>query len=452
MKRIETDTLILGAGWSGLIAADLLSQKRAGVVMLEKEDEIGGLAKTFSLNGFKFDAGGHGLFIKRKENLSYLETITNGNELINLRRKVKVLFNNRYIDYPPNITSLFKINKKYIFSILYDLLKFKKIVKNNNFEQWVKSSYGECLYNIYFKDYSEKVWGKPCNELPANWADKRIGNDNLSKLFKDVFIKVGEQNNNSNLFTYPKQGIGFLPKLLGNKIIINGCKVYKNVLLKQFSIEDNRIVSLIFTSGGYSFEVLFKRIISSIPIVELIKLFPGGLISELHESLKAIKYRNLIIVSFIINKKLATNWHWCYFPSKEILFSRVHEPKFWSADMAPDDNKTLLCTEIFCDYEDKWWLAKDEDIFKHIENSAKFTKLLNNKDIIAGTSVKRIEYAYPLYYKGFENPLNKIKDSLKTFKNIYLIGRSGAHAYFDMEECLENVKVTIDFIFNNYDG
>lgn len=444
MKIIESDTLILGGGWSGLIAADLLVEKKKNIVILEKEAETGGLARTFSLDGFKFDVGGHGLFIKKNENLSYLKEITKDNELINLKRKVKVLFNNRYIDYPPNITSLFKINKKYIFNILLDMFKYKKIASHNNFEQWVKANYGECLYNIYFKDYSEKVWGKPCNELPITWADKRIGNNNLFKLFKDTFIKIGEHKDSGGFFSYPKHGIGFLSCSLEEKIRKNGCRIYKNALLKQVSVKDDKIASLIFASEGCSFEVLFKTIISSIPIIELIRLFPESLISKVRQHLEAIKYRNLIIASFIVNKKIATNWHWCYFPSKEVLFSRVHEPKFWSMDMAPNDDKTLLCTEIFCDYENKWWAAKDEEILRQIEASTRHTKLLNNKDIITQASVKRIEYAYPLYYKGFETPLDKIKDSLGTFKNIHLVGRNGAHAYFDMEECLENVKKTVD--------
>lgn len=442
MKKIETDILILGAGWSGLVAADLLSGKKKKVVILEKETEVGGLAKTFNFKGFKFDIGGHGLFFKDTKNLTYLKSTVNHNGLISLKRKTKVLFNNKYIDYPPNLSSLFKINKKYILNILLDMFRLNKRNQENNFEEWVKSNYGNYLYSIYFKDYTEKVWGKACNELSSSWADKRIGNSNLFKLIKGVFTGNGHCKENSHLFYYPKDGIGSLPGSLEYKITNGSCRIYKNAQLKQCSINNGKLVSLSFIYNNCLYEIFFKQIISSIPIVELIKMFPQHIDPWIYKNIDSIKYRNLILVGLIIDKKLATNWYWCYFPSKEVLFSRTHEPKFWSRDMALQD-KTLLCIEIFCDHKDMYWNMKNEWLVEKVKNALKDIGLANNKEAMLDACVKKIEYAYPLYYKGFEKSLSPVKDFLGTFNNLRLIGRNGTHSYFDMEECLENVKTEV---------
>ncbi len=442
MEKIKTDVLILGAGWSGLVAADLLSQKKKETVILEKEPQAGGLARTLDFNGFKFDLGGHGLFFKDPENISYLKNILNQNGLAILKRKIKVLFNNKYIDYPPSISSVIKLNKKYILNISRDMFRLKNKRRAGDFEEWVMSNYGECLYSIYFKDYTEKVWGVPCSQLSASWADKRIGNNNLMKLFKGLFISNGYCKENRQFFYYPGEGIGAIPSSLEHKVNGNNCKIFKNVRLKEFVLTDGKTNSLFFALDSKDYEISFNRIISSIPIVELIRVFPDKEIRPIQNVLQGIKYRNLIIVNLVIDKKIATNWYWCYFPSKEVIFSRIHEPKFWSADMAPKD-KTALCIEIFCDHDDKYWNTNDEELIRQVKNCLRYIGLFDREEVFLDACVKRVEYAYPLHYKGFEDALNKINDFLAPYNNLLLIGRNGTHSYFDMEECLNNVKEKI---------
>lgn len=441
MKKIETDILVLGAGWSGLVAADILSRQNRDVVILEKESEIGGLARTFNLKGFRFDIGGHKLCFHESNGISsYIKNLINHNDLITLKRRVKILFNNKYIDYPITLSSLFSLNKKYILNILLDVLQLKRRLQQNNFEEWVKANYGECLYRIYFKDYTEKVWGEPCNKLSVIWADKRIGN--LSHLFTNIFMSNGGVKETVRFFYYPRQGMEFLIKSLEQRLK-DACQIYKNVQINQFLSRNSKLSSLSFVSNKEEFQISFKKVISSIPIKELTSVLPNIPPNISQQVNNGIKYRSLILASFVINKKLVSNWHWCYFPSKNILFSRIHEPKFWSKDMASEDN-TLLCTETFCNYGDLYWNMKDEEIINLVQKALKYTGLLNTKDAILDACVKKIEYAYPLHYDGFEKPLNRVKKFLSSFKNLCLIGRSGTHSYFDMEECLNNTQQVIE--------
>lgn len=448
MQKIETDILILGAGWSGLLAADLLYNKynNKKIVILEKEQELGGLARTLNFRSFKFDIGGHGLFFKKEENANYLRKMVNYNDLLTLKRKIKVLYKNKYIDYPPNLYSVLRIEKKYVLNIFLDMFRLNKSQRQDNFEEWVKSNYGECLYKIYFRDYTEKVWGKSCNQLSASWADKRIGNNSLYKFFKSSFMRNGYGKENNPFFYYPKEGIGLLPKILERDVVNKGCQIYKGIELKQVLINKGTLKSLSYIFDKCEYEIHFKHIISSIPVTELIKIFLNAT-PVIKSTLQGIKYRNLILVNFIFDRRLITNWHWCYFPSSEVLFSRIHEPKLWSKDMAPED-KTLLCIEIFCDYDDFYWNMKEGDLINQVQDTLRNIGLVNGKDFF-GARINKIKYAYPLHYCGFEKPLNDANSFFATFKNLHLIGRSGTHSYFDMEQCLENVRKKVEFLYRN---
>jgi protoporphyrinogen oxidase len=442
MQNIETDFLILGAGWSGLVAAECLSRNNKRIVILEKENEAGGLARTFDFGGFKFDIGGHALFFKKAENFAYLKSLSKNGSLVSINRKAKMFFNNKYLDFPPNISSILRLGLENIVNISLDFLRLDKTNEKKNFEEWAKSNYGDNLYKIYFKEYSEKVWGSPCRQLSAGWANRRIGDNSLTRVIGNFVSKKEYGKEGGAFFYYPLQGIGTLPGLLEKAVAGSTCKLYKGARIDKILMSDNRLNSLNFIYKEKIYNVTFKHIISSIPLVEFIKLLAEYLSEETVNYARGIRYRNLILVNILIPKDLVTDWHWCYFPSKDLLFSRLHEPKFWSKNLAPDNN-TMLCTEIFCDYGDAYWQMSEDTLAKKIIINLKNLKLLAMTEEARGFLVKKIEYAYPLLYEGFEQPLQRVKESLRAFDNLVLIGRNGTHSYFDMEDCLEDTRKKI---------
>lgn len=439
MQRIETDILILGGGWSGLVAADLISANYGNkkVVILEKENDIGGLARTFHFRGFRFDIGGHRLCFRGDDNIIYLKKIVSESSLLCLKTRAKILFNDKYINYPVSLSSILKINKKLIFKILFEIFTKRKKRKEENFEDWIVSNYGETLFNIYFKDYTEKVWGKACAELSPCWAGKRIGRCPLWGSIKNIFLRDGVKENIS-LFYYPRLGMGALMDSLKHRVT-NHSTIYNNVRLDKFFANGKILKSLSFVSNGQDFEIDFKKVISTIPLRELISALPNDNGDILGEEKNGLKYRSLILAGVVINKALVTDWHWCYFPAKTTIFSRLHEPKFWSPDMGPK-NKSLLSLEIFCDYNDNLWNKDDAELRKQIVDSLYDTKIIACKGEVVDMCIKKIEYAYPLHYKGFEKPLGKIKNFLSSYVNLSLAGRNGTHSYFDMEECIDDIK------------
>lgn len=442
MKKIDTDILILGAGWSGLTAADRLLQVQKDVIILEKEPQAGGLARTLNYKGFKFDIGGHRLYFKKEKNIMFVKDLLAQDDLLNLKRKSRIFLDQMYISYPLIFPSIFKMNKKQLWKIFFEIFQLRKDAELDNCEAWLKSNYGETLYKIFFKDYTEKVWGQSCDRLSSVWSEKRIGRQHLFDFFKDILVqKNGSHKERAHSFNYPRGGIGALIKALEYKIAPR-CRIYPDVKLGKFRGKINNIDSLVCYVNGEETEFSFKALLSTIPLKELLVPFSADHRSSLNDRTSGVQYRSLILVCMAVHKEIISDWHWCYFPSKDIVFSRIHEPKFWSPDMAPH-GQTLLCIEIFCDNKGGYWEMPDEEIIERVKKSLNVTALLNGKNGFLDACVKRIDYAYPLCYKGFERPLSEIKGFLSSFKNLYLGGRSGTHSYFDMEECLDNIGQTV---------
>jgi len=131
-----------------------------------------------------------------------------------------------------------------------------------------------------------------------------------------------------------------------------------------------------------------------------------------------------------------------YYPDKEIIFSRMHEPKNWSLNMVKDDSRTAICFEIFCDEGDELWQSADKELFDKVSNDLIRVGIATRAQI-SDYFIQRIGKAYPLFYLGSEKPLNIAIKSLSKLKNLFLVGRTGTHSYFDMDECLNDVKALV---------
>jgi len=431
MKQITTDFVILGAGLSGLVVAESLIKEKKDVVLIEKENQVGGLARTLSYDSFKFDIGGHRLCITKKENLAYLESLFNGNDIIYQKTKCKIYFESRFIDYPPSLKSSFSLNHRYLFKIAAELVKQKNKKSIRSFEDWIRSHYGDTLFEVYFKNYTEKVWGISCNNLSSDWADKRIGNA-FSRNTREYLPN----------FYYPRHGIGELPEKIGqyvNNKLFKGSKIREIELFEDYG-------QLMFEVDNDIYRVKFKNLISTIPLRELIFLVKNAPVC-LREITGDIKYRDLILACLVIDKEKLTPLHWCYIPQKDIIFSRIYEPKNWSPGLSKSRNSMMLCLEIFCSYNDNIWNTQDQLILKQVEDGLNKLNFCKGIKVLDGI-IKRFTYVYPLYQVDYKECQDKVLAYFSKFRNVYLTGRSGSHSYLDMEECIIKGKETISLILN----
>lgn len=434
MEHFDTDAVILGAGLTGLTIADLLIQNGRKVVILEKENYYGGLARTIEYNGFRFDLGGHRLYFRNDNYWQYVRSIIGDSSLIRHKRKSSIFLNNRFLNYPPNLLDSFlSYVPQFISSFRFNSILPDKRENSGSLKDWLYSNFGRAVHNIYFKDYSYKLWGLDTDQISADWALRRIGNFNIFKLVKGIFFNTNKIKESASLFYYPTSGIGTICEGLFNRIsgkaqLILGAKVL------NMDSRDDKVNLISYENNGNRCSLKFCHLISTIPLLSLCEnIFPANNL-KVNSARDGIRYRGIILVYVILNQKKVLNDYWVYFPAKDVIFSRISEPKAWSGHMAKD-GKTSLCCEIFCNSHDEIWNLDDAELIARVISSLKKINFVS-KESINDCFVSRIPFAYPLLYLNYRNALNPILNELSKFKNLHLAGRNGTHSYYDMEECV----------------
>ena len=429
---IDTDIVILGAGLSGLAAAEALSAAGERVLLLEKEHFSGGLARTVAYKNFKFDLGGHRLYFKDASLAGRVEKLLAPEPLLRFKRRSSTFIGGRFLRYPPTLLN----------GLLYAVpALFKRLRRTaskppeGSLKDWLHARFGPGIHDAYFKDYTLKVWGLPTDSISAVWAEKRIGPLNLKKLFFEVLSAKSASKENALDFLYPACGIGGLCSSLQNKLPPGA--LLTGAVPLEFETGRGKINSVIFEQDGIRRRLSCRHVVSTIPLTGLAPLFrsdPG-----LAASGRGIKYRSLIVLFAAMKRKAPLKDHWIYFPEKEIFFSRACELSNWSPSMAGTGGASPITFEIFCDEGDETWRMKDENLLKETERSLRAIKLFGDFETSEFTAV-RLPHAYPLLYSGFEGPLGGLKTALAGYRNLELCGRTGVHDYLDMEECLQNAE------------
>lgn len=444
MTDNRTDVMVLGGGWSGLLTAALLARKGLTVTVLEKEPQIGGLARTFQHRGHSCDVGGHRLYFSRTDRLNRLLEILGAEELLSLRRVSRILLEDRFIRYPINAISALQIGPARLLKIIRDRLFGSPAGRIDTFGDWVRANFGPTMYELFFEGYTEKAWGRSCDEMSSSWAEHRVGRYGLLESLAAIFNGGTGHKQTTDRFLYPRGGIGELVHDLARRLPPE-CPVLTGVELQACRAEPDGSWSVELSLKGEAITVAGSHLVSTIPLVELCALLPHQLTQELEEIRGMVRYRALILVTLRVKADgPLTRWHWCYFPSKELIFSRIFEPRFWSEGMVSSPDETLLCAELLCDEGDRVWSLDDSALGEAVVDGLRRSGLFDHGDAVLDVQVVREPYAYPLPYHGYEQSLATVKNDLGSLANLHLAGRSGAHAYYDMEECYEDVSKLVD--------
>lgn len=439
MEKNKIDVVVLGAGFTGLATADFLLKSGFNVLVLEKEKEVGGLAKTFTFDGFKFDLGGHRLYFNNKKLINYVRSVAKS-ELIFKKRRSSIFLKGQYLNYPPRFFDCFRHSSSNIFKIIYDHFRlFGKNKKGSStFKEWVISRFGVTVHDIYFHAYSYKTWGLRTDMISSLLAKRRIGMLNSSLIIKEMFTQHSRVKENARYFYYPTEGIGSLSRDLMESVLKNNGQVILDAQIQNISYDNNKLESLFYSKECKRIKVEFSKLISTVPLLSLTKLLFSEQQNEMHDLFQLIRYRDLILIFLLIDKKKVFDSQWIYFPDSDIPFARITEPKNWSTTMSRN-NMTSLCVEIFCQAGDKYWNMPDDDLVKiTMEALSKLKAVLASE--VKGAFLKRIPYAYPLMYLGYEKDLNMVLSQVLKFDNLQLCGRNGTHTYLDMEECLSDAQ------------
>ncbi len=439
MKRCK-DAVVLGAGLTGLTAARALESAGRAVTVVEKGPTVGGLAQTVVRGQFRFDLGGH-RFFTRDARIDGLVRSVLGEECLTVPRSSQIRLNNRYIDYPLKpLNALSGLGPATALNIVLDnaaerLKRPFESRKPVSLEDWVVRNFGRTLFDIYFKVYSEKVWGIGCESISMDWVAQRIQGLSLGKALKNAFFKGSGEGIRSltDKFLYPPLGIGTLSDRLREDVERSG-EVLCNIEVSRIRHEDFRVNAVEVREGSRSFEIEGHHFISTVPLNELVRMLDPRPPAEVLAAAARLRFRDLIVVAVMLDRDRVTDQSWLYFPEPSIPFGRIHEPTNWSAAMAPP-GKTLLVAEQFCFRGDEAWNASDEELADRTIEGLRALGLVSRRDVV-DTAVLRISRAYPLFEVGYGENSQTIRDYVRRFANLLPAGRGGNFSYYNMDHAM----------------
>lgn len=440
MENSQTDTIIFGAGPAGLAAATSLAGNGRKVVVFEKEKQAGGISKTIEFKGYRFDLGGHRFFTKSEEvNRLWEETL--GGDFLTRPRLSRIFYRNKFFNYPLKpANALFGLG---IFTSLGVILSYFKsrlfpFREEESFEQWVSNRFGRKLYALFFKTYTEKLWGIPCSEIRAEWAAQRIKGLSLTTAVKNAFFpdNSGKVKTLIDTFQYPKFGPGMMYEKMAGNIESLGGRICLGSEVAEVRHGDGAVRSIVVRSGSEGeVEHSASHFISSMPITDLVERLSPPPPPEVAEAAKKLAYRSFITVNIIMNAKRAFPDTWIYVHSPEVRMGRIQNFGNWSPCMLADPGKTALGVEYFCTEGDELWGMTDEGLVTLALDELEKVKLGGKDDFVEGF-VARVPKAYPVYDASYPRNIRIIREYLAGFSNLQPVGRYGMFKYNNMDHSI----------------
>lgn len=430
----------MGAGPAGLSAGYELQKHGAGSLLLEKEDMVGGISKTVNHNGYYFDLGGHRFFTKFNEVDSLWREVL-GDRFVKTPRLSRIYYRNKYFNYPLTaMNALFGVGILGSVGIVASYAKSRifPYKQEDTFEEWVSNRFGKRLYTIFFKTYTEKVWGIPCSSIQAEWAAQRIKGLSLKAAVMNAIIKPKNSDIKTLIdeFDYPELGPGLMYREMGNKAVEMGGSIRMRSRVTRVIHEDFTVKTVEFIDEAGNRQLAEGRhFISSIPITELVQAMDPQPEEKVLSAAQQLKYRSFITVNIIIDCTEVFPDNWIYIHSPEVRLGRIQNFKNWSPKMVPDTTRTSLGLEYFCTEGDEFWNLSDEELFRLAASEVEKIKICKSMDIIS-YSVVRVPKAYPVYTMGYKEHMAVVEGYLRQFKNMQPVGRYGLFKYNNMDHSI----------------
>ena len=434
VKELSCECCILGAGPAGIGAAHELGKNNVdSIIVIDKNDKIGGLARTEVFDNIRFDVGPHRFFSKNQE-INNLWHDTLGEDFKVVDRITRIYYKNKYFNYPIKpFDVLMKLSPVELFYAAFSFF-YAKLFPNKNiktFEDWVVNKFGWKLYNTFFKTYTEKVWGIPCKEIGADWAAQRIKGLDIFQIIKNSLLPgKNEVKTLVNHFNYPVLGAGQMYEVMYEKIGSNKTELLLNTEVIKFNREGSTIKSVdVISKEKEKIRVNARHFFNSIPLTHFFKMLnPPIEKSGILNAVDSLYYRDHITVNLLVDRENVFPDQWIYIHSPEVQMARIANYNNFSKAMVDYSKKTAISVEYFVfQHEDLWKLDDSSLIMLAIEELEKVNIL--NLDGVEGKGVTRETESYPTYYLGFREHYELLKSELDEFDNLYPVGRGGMYKY-----------------------
>ena len=428
---------IVGAGPAGLTAAYELVKQGIIPVVLEKGDKVGGIARTETYKGYRFDIGGHRFYTKVAAVQQLWQEVL-GNEFIKVPRLSRIFYRGKFFNYPISaFNTLFNLGIIESTLIILSYLKVRiwPLPEETTFEQWVINRFGERLYKTFFKTYTEKVWGIPCTEIQADWAAQRIKGLSLTTAIINALFGSNDTKTLIKEFDYPALGPGMMWEKFAEAVENKDGKVYLDTKVISFEREGNKIKSITAEQNGELVQYSADNFITSMPISALIARLKPQPPEEVLHAARSLKYRDFLIVALIVDRKDLFPDNWIYIHSPEVKVGRIQNFKNWSAALVPDVSKTCLGMEYFCSVGDEIWEMSDTELVELATRELVGLGLATTADVEDGVVIRQLK-AYPVYDGEYRGHLQVLEGFLKGIENLQTIGRNGMHRYNNQDHSM----------------
>jgi protoporphyrinogen oxidase len=437
-------TLVLGAGPAGLTAAYLLGKAGRDVTVLEAEDQVGGLAKTVEIDGFRFDLGGHRFFTKSHEVDALWHEIL-GDEFLRRPRMSRIYWNKRFLDYPlrgPDvIRKLGPVElARCMASYLHAASRRNKV--DDSLEDWVSNRFGRRLFELFFKSYTEKVWGVPTSEVRAEWAAQRIKGLSFFSAAKAAFLGNGGNKVKSLIseFNYPRYGPGQMWEAMAEAIHAEGGTVELDAPVTRIELAGGRVIEV--EAGDSSFS-LPDAVISSLPLREVVAMSSPAPPAEVVEASRGLRYRDFLTVALVVDGEDLFPDNWIYIHEPDVRVGRIQNYRSWSPWMVPDPGKACVGLEYFCFAGDDLWSMSDDDLVELAATELDRLGLARRSTVERGFAI-RVPKAYPIYDTDYAERVASIRGWLDGLENMQQVGRNGLHRYNNSDHSMLTAMRAVD--------
>jgi protoporphyrinogen oxidase len=444
--------VVCGAGPAGLTAAYVLAKQGYGVTVLEQDDMVGGISRTARYKGFRFDIGGHRFFTKYAPVQALWEEIL-GEEFLEVPRLSRIHYDGKYFNYPLKpfnaLRGLGPINAvRIVWSYLRSHLYPHPV--EENFEQWVTNRFGQRLYQIFFKTYTEKVWGIPCTEIRAEWAAQRIQGLSLARAIlqsTSLTRRPTEIKTLIDSFRYPRLGPGQMWESCRDRIRELGGVVHMEHRVTGLEVESGRVRAVHAETAEGERRFAADHVISTLPIRGLARSLRPAPPSDVLEAAAGLRYRDFLVVALVLDQTDIFPDNWIYIHTPGVKVGRVQNFNNWSEAMVPVPGKTCLGLEYFCFEGDGLWAADDQELIDLASRELRELGLAPGANVEDG-AVVRMPKAYPIYDADYRRHLDHIRDYIDPIANLHLVGRNGMHKYNNQDHSM----LTALFAVENMQG
>ena len=431
---------VIGAGPAGMTAAYQVSKEISGgkvscLDVYEASEQVGGLSKSLKMWGQTVDLGPHRFFSHdKKVNEFWLEVAGRDYRMVN--RQTRIYYNRKFFDYPLKAVNALK-NLGLIEAALCMLSYFKEKViptpDNGTFESWVTRRFGKRLYRMFFRTYSEKLWGIKCTELDSDFASQRIKRLSLYEAVKNALIKSKKQKHKTlvDQFAYPLHGTGSLYEKMANVVRANGGKIHLSTPVEKVLSKDGKACAIQLPSGVI---MEYDHIVSTMPISLMVTRLPD-VPADIRDRALALKFRNTILVYLQVDKNKLFPDQWLYIHSSRLEMGRMTNFRNWIPELSSQKNESILCLEYWCNFEDPEWQMNDKAYVDRAMDELVYTGLAERDDILDG-KVVRIPRSYPVYFNHYKEFIKPVQDYLDSIDRLHVIGRYGAYKYNNQDHSI----------------